>query len=55
MGSLKAFAAPESNSSTNTLRVLRLETLIKLKESSNDPKDRQRLPILKETLKQLKP
>jgi hypothetical protein len=39
----------------HTLRVLRLETLIKLKESSNDPKDRQRLPILKETLKQLKP
>ena len=37
-----------------TLRVLNLETLIELKKTSTDPKDKQRLPVLKETLRQLK-
>jgi len=36
-----------------TLRVLDLETLIELKKGSADPKDKQRLPVLKETLRQL--
>jgi predicted nucleotidyltransferase len=35
------------------LRVLDLETLIELKKNSTDPKDKQRLPILKETLRQI--
>ena len=36
-----------------TLRVLDLKMLIQLKRTSKDPKDRQRLPVLKETLRQL--
>jgi predicted nucleotidyltransferase len=36
-----------------TLRVLDLKTLIELKKSSQDPKDKQRLPVLRETLRQL--
>jgi predicted nucleotidyltransferase len=35
------------------LRVLDLRTLIELKRNSIDPKDKQRLPVLKETLRQL--
>ena len=35
------------------LRVLDLKTLIELKKNSTDPKDKQRLPVLKETLRQL--
>lgn len=35
------------------LRVLDLKTLIELKQTSTDPKDKQRLPVLKETLRQL--
>lgn len=38
----------------HTIRVLDLEILVKLKKSSKDPKDNQRLPVLKETLRQLK-
>jgi hypothetical protein len=34
--------------------VLDLKTLIELKKASTDSKDKQRLPVLKETLKQLK-
>jgi hypothetical protein len=37
----------------HTLRVLDLKTLIELKKTSTDPKDIQRLPVLKETLRQL--
>jgi hypothetical protein len=37
----------------HTLRVLDLKMLIQLKESSTDPRDKQRLPVLKETLRQL--
>jgi hypothetical protein len=37
----------------HTLRVLDLKTLIELKKTSTDPKDKQRLPVLKETLRQL--
>jgi predicted nucleotidyltransferase len=37
----------------HTLRVLDLKTLIQLKKASKDPKDKQRLPVLKETLRQL--
>jgi hypothetical protein len=36
-----------------TLRVLDLKTLIQLKRGSTDPKDKQRLPVLIETLRQL--
>jgi hypothetical protein len=36
-----------------SLRVLNLKTLIELKKGSTDPKDKQRLPVLKETLRQL--
>jgi len=35
------------------LRVLDLRALIELKKTSADPKDKQRLPVLKETLRQL--
>ncbi len=35
------------------LRVLDLKTLIELKKTSTDPKDKQRLPVLEETLRQL--
>ena len=37
----------------HTLRVLDLKTLIELKKTSTDPKDKQRLPVLIETLRQL--
>lgn len=37
----------------HTLRVLDLKILIELKKTSTDPKDKQRLPVLKETLRQL--
>ena len=37
-----------------TIHVLDLEILVKLKKSSKDPKDNQRLPVLEETLRQLK-
>ena len=37
----------------HTLRVLGLTTLVELKKTSTDPKDKQRLPVLKETLRQL--
>ena len=37
----------------HTLRVLDLKMLIKLKKESKDPKDKQRLAMLKETLRQL--
>ena len=33
--------------------VLDLKTLIELKRTSTDPKDKQRLPVFKETLRQL--
>jgi predicted nucleotidyltransferase len=36
-----------------TIRVLDLKMLIQLKRASRDPKDRQRLPVLEETLRQL--
>ena len=38
----------------HTIRVLDLEMLIKLKKSSKDPRDNQRMPVLEETLRQLK-
>jgi predicted nucleotidyltransferase len=38
----------------HTIRVLDLEMLVKLKKSAKDPKDNHRLPILEETLRQLK-
>jgi predicted nucleotidyltransferase len=38
----------------HTIRVLDLETLIQLKRSSKDPRDNQRLPVLEETLRQIK-
>ena len=38
----------------HTIRVLDLEVLIELKKTSKDPKDKQRLPVLEETLRQLK-
>jgi predicted nucleotidyltransferase len=37
----------------HTLRVLDLKTLIELKKNSTNPKDKQRLPVLRETLQQL--
>jgi hypothetical protein len=37
----------------HTLRVLDLRMLIQLKRTSTDPKDKQRLPILEETVRQL--
>lgn len=37
----------------HTLRVLDIRVLIQLKEASADPKDKQRLPVLKEALRQL--
>ncbi len=37
----------------HVIRVLDLKMLIKLKRISKDPKDKQRLPILEETLRQL--
>lgn len=38
----------------HTIRVLDLEMLVKLKRSAKDPKDNYHLPILEETLRQLK-
>lgn len=38
----------------HVLRVLDLKTLIELKTASKDSKDKRRLPVLKETLRQLK-
>ena len=38
----------------HTIRVLDLKMLIQLKRTSKDPKDMQRLPVLEETLRQLK-
>lgn len=46
--------AIEINFRGHTIRVLDLEMLIKLKKTSKDPKDNQRLPVLEETLRQLK-
>ena len=37
----------------HTIRVLDIRMLIKLKKTSKDPKDKQRLPVLEETLRQL--
>jgi len=37
----------------HTLRVLELKMLVELKRISKDPKDKQRLPVLEETLRQL--
>ena len=37
----------------HTLRVLDLKTLIELKKTSTDPRDKQRLLVLRETLRQL--
>jgi len=43
-----------SQSPENIARLLSfLKTLIELKKTSTDPKDKQRLPVLKETLRQL--
>jgi len=36
-----------------TLRVLELKVLVEIKRISNDLKDKQRLPVLEETLRQL--
>jgi hypothetical protein len=38
----------------HAIRVLDLQMLIQLKRTSKDPKDMQRLPVLEETLRQLK-
>lgn len=37
----------------HTIRVLDLKTLIELKKTSANPKDKQQLPVLEETLRQL--
>jgi len=37
----------------HSIQVLDLKTLVDLKESSKDPKDKQRLPVLREALRQL--
>lgn len=37
----------------HTVLVLDLKTLVELKRTSRDPKDRQRLPVLEETLRQV--
>jgi len=37
----------------HTIHVLDLKTLIELKKKSKDPKDKQRLPVLEETFRQL--
>ncbi|MBW2367921.1 MAG: hypothetical protein JRH15_08545 [Deltaproteobacteria bacterium] len=37
----------------HTLKVLDLKMMIELKQISQDPKDKQRLPVLEETLRQL--
>jgi hypothetical protein len=38
---------------SHTIRVLDLKTLVELKRTSKDLKDRQRLPVLEETLRQV--
>ncbi|MDP2798426.1 MAG: hypothetical protein Q8O60_00850, partial [Deltaproteobacteria bacterium] len=38
---------------SHTIRVLDLKTLVELKRTSRDLKDRQRLPVLEETLRQV--
>ena len=38
----------------HTIQVLDLKMLIELKRESRDPRDKQRLPVLEETLRQLK-
>jgi predicted nucleotidyltransferase len=38
----------------HTIRVLSLETIVALKRGSRDPKDKYRLPILEETLRQIR-
>ncbi|MFH1573917.1 MAG: hypothetical protein ABIG68_08025 [Acidobacteriota bacterium] len=38
----------------HSLRVLDLEMLVALKKASKDPGDKQRLPVLEETLRQLR-
>lgn len=37
----------------HSIRVLDIKMLVKLKKKSKDPKDKQRLPVLEETLRQL--
>ncbi len=37
----------------HTIRVLDIKVMIELKKRSQDPKDKQRLPVLEETLRQL--
>jgi hypothetical protein len=37
----------------HTIKVLDLKMIIELKKASKDPKDKQRLPVLEETLRQL--
>lgn len=37
----------------HTIHVLDIKTIIDLKKESNEPKDKQRLPVLEETLRQL--
>jgi predicted nucleotidyltransferase len=37
----------------HTIRVLELKTLVELKRTSRDSRDKQRLPVLEETLRQL--
>jgi hypothetical protein len=37
----------------HSIRVLDLKMLIELKKTSKDPKDKRRLPVLEETLRQL--
>jgi hypothetical protein len=37
----------------HTIRVLDLKRLVELKRTSRDPKDKQRLSVLEETLRQL--
>lgn len=36
-----------------TIRVLDIRTIVELKKKSNDPKDRQRISVLEETIRQL--
>ncbi|MBR9982678.1 MAG: hypothetical protein KFF50_16725 [Desulfatitalea sp.] len=38
----------------HTIQVLDIKMLIELKKNAKDPKDKQRLPVLEETLRQLK-
>ena len=37
----------------HTIRVLDLKMLVELKRTSKDPKDKRRLPVLEETLRQM--